>query len=441
MSYKQYTPKNCKIIDSFKKGGRRYLKLNCKKHGEFSLRADTLKDTGCKKCKKENTKLQYDLKWKKECNKIHKGKYDYTNTIVGNVLKKSDIKCNDCGLLFKQTPASHKSGRGCPKCGIEDRINYHLNKAIKKLKDKFKSLGKNYNFNEEEYKTCKDKLKITCDKGHVFLTTPDEIINADRTCTVCSKGYQRSKSEVEVFDFISKYIKCEHNNRKILEGKELDIFIPSIKLAIEFNGIYWHREGNKRTKHIDKKNMCLDKNINLIHIYEDDWVNRKDAVKTKLLSLIFIAKNETINLSIGDFDIIQGDSKIEEIYNKNRLHKDITYEKTIFLKYSGQILGIASYQKYKNTVFIKDIITLKGFEKYNVRKAFIDYLQNYLDSVYINNSIDWLDEIYILKYAGVSNRVKQTPPLRMYIKGTETYADKIKSNKTIKKSGFIIHKI
>ena len=70
-----------------KRGRRTYLNLKCEVHGEFRLRADTLKDTGCKKCRRDKTKEKYNNQWKEDCSKIHNNKYDYTDTEVGNVLK------------------------------------------------------------------------------------------------------------------------------------------------------------------------------------------------------------------------------------------------------------------------------------------------------------------------------------------------------------------
>jgi very-short-patch-repair endonuclease len=75
------------------------------------------------------------------------------------------------------------------------------------------------------------------------------------------------------------------NDRKILNGLELDIYIPKFKLAIEFDGIIWHSEfiGNKSPDyHLIKTEVCNRKGIKLLHIFENEWIKKQDIVKSKI---------------------------------------------------------------------------------------------------------------------------------------------------------------
>lgn len=91
-----------------------------------------------------------------------------------------------------------------------------------------------------------------------------------------------SKAEMEIKDFIQSLgIECG-KNRSVLDGKELDIFIPSHNLAIEFNGNIWHTEtfGHKpKDYHINKLNACNAKGIKLIQIFEDEYEYHKTSFK------------------------------------------------------------------------------------------------------------------------------------------------------------------
>ena len=76
-------------------------------------------------------------------------------------------------------------------------------------------------------------------------------------------------------------IPYETNNRTILGGKELDIYIPSKQIAIECNGIYWHSYDNKPIKyHINKYTECLNKGIQLITIWEDWIIHKPEIVRS-----------------------------------------------------------------------------------------------------------------------------------------------------------------
>lgn len=103
------------------------------------------------------------------------------------------------------------------------------------------------------------------------------------TCTKLNPiGVLNSGREQELLLYIQDIYnsKIIENDRKLLNGKELDIYLPEKKLAFEFNGVYWHSDVYKnKNYHYDKTMSCMVKNIQLIHIWEDDWKYKKDIVK------------------------------------------------------------------------------------------------------------------------------------------------------------------
>lgn len=68
----------------------------------------------------------------------------------------------------------------------------------------------------------------------------------------------------------------------MLENFEIDISVPSKKLAIEFNGIYWHSESRGRGKeyHIGKTESCEKLGIQLLHVFETEWNSQKEQIKS-----------------------------------------------------------------------------------------------------------------------------------------------------------------
>jgi hypothetical protein len=74
---------------------------------------------------------------------------------------------------------------------------------------------------------------------------------------------------------------------------ELDIYIPSKGIAIEYDGIWWHSEmvgGKNKIYHLSKTEECESKNIHLLHIFEPDWALKKDIVKNRLKHLLMNSK-------------------------------------------------------------------------------------------------------------------------------------------------------
>jgi serine/threonine protein kinase len=91
------------------------------------------------------------------------------------------------------------------------------------------------------------------------------------------------ESEIKLIDFIKEVYKDKiiSKDRSILKNLELDIYLPKIKLAIELNGLYWHSELYKnKNYHLNKTKLCEEKGITLLHIFEDEWLEKLEIVKS-----------------------------------------------------------------------------------------------------------------------------------------------------------------
>jgi hypothetical protein len=96
--------------------------------------------------------------------------------------------------------------------------------------------------------------------------------------------FQKSKSyyEILIANWLDQMnVQYEINNRKIIAPKELDFFIPSHQLAIEFCGLRWHGEliGRDNQYHRNKYQLCAQQGIKLIQIFQDEWDQKSHIVK------------------------------------------------------------------------------------------------------------------------------------------------------------------
>lgn len=110
-------------------------------------------------------------------------------------------------------------------------------------------------------------------------------------CTLCNPLNNRTTSfeEKDLLSYIQSTYSGQiiENDRTVLDGKELDIYLPEKKLAFEFDGLYWHTEMFlSNNYHVNKTNQCESKDVQLIHIFEDEWCNKTDIVKSRISSLI-----------------------------------------------------------------------------------------------------------------------------------------------------------
>ncbi len=99
-----------------------------------------------------------------------------------------------------------------------------------------------------------------------------------------------SEYEFELIQSINEiyYGKIFKRTRKIITPQELDIYLPELNLAIEYNGNYWHsiEAGLDKEYHLNKSLLCRAKNIRLIHIYEfEDFEQQKQLLKDLILGI------------------------------------------------------------------------------------------------------------------------------------------------------------
>lgn len=93
--------------------------------------------------------------------------------------------------------------------------------------------------------------------------------------------HNRSKGEIELYDYISSiYTDAIANDIQVIKPLELDIYIPSINVGVEYDGDYWHSLPKMRKRDILKNNICKLKSINLIRVLESDWLSDKNNVKS-----------------------------------------------------------------------------------------------------------------------------------------------------------------
>jgi hypothetical protein len=267
------------------------IRVNCLTHGLFDTTpAKHLKGAGCPKCKitargKIRPRSTEDFVFK--ANMLHQNKYDYSEVVYKSSKVPIKIKCPVHGN-FTQTPNDHITTKGCEKCGIENRAS-QLRLGTDSFIQKAKAAHQNsYTYDKVKYgKTNSEKVLITCKKHGDFQQTPMHHLSGGG-CPKCS--FARISSQEKELGLFLKSIYSGpviFNDRVVLAGKELDIFLPEINVAIEFNGLYWHSFSKVgKNHHLEKTLKCIEQGVRLLHIWSDDWENRQDIVKNHIKSVL-----------------------------------------------------------------------------------------------------------------------------------------------------------
>lgn len=141
---------------------------------------------------------------------------------------------------------------------------------------------------------------------------------------------QQSTDELELFQWLSQHVHVVSKDKNIIKPYELDIVVPSHKLAIEFCGLYWHSEqlGKDQNYHKNKLEMCIAQGYRLLTIFEDEWKNSKEIVQEKILNILGLSKQQKVfarNTDIRKVSQREKKSFFEQNHIQGNGHGSITY--------------------------------------------------------------------------------------------------------------------
>jgi len=166
-------------------------------------------------------------------------------------------------------------------------------------------------------------------------------------CTTCNPiGFSnRSGYEKELCEFLDYYnIKYQTNIKIENTNQEIDIFIPEFKIGIEINGLYWHNELFKNDSyHLEKTINCEKHNIRLIHIFEDEWIYKKDIVKSIILNKLNLTDRI---IYARKCEIRKIDSKTSKKFMEdNHIQGSVNSKVNIGLFYENKLVSLMTFSK------------------------------------------------------------------------------------------------
>lgn len=195
--------------------------------------------------------------------------------------------------------------------------------------------------------------------------------------------FTTSRAEIELGSFLREHnINIIRNDRELISPKELDVYIPEKKIAIEYNGLFWHK--NDKALHIQKTLACKAKGVKLIHVFSDEWSNKQDLIKSMLLSRLGLSPYKVdarncVSKEIKDKQIIK------DFFNRTHIsgHTAFNIAFGLYNKSDDTLVAAISCRrpflrkKYGNTVL--EIARFSSELEHNVRGAFGKLLKSCID--------------------------------------------------------------
>lgn len=206
------------------------------------------------------------------------------------------------------------------------------------------------------------KLEWQCNYGHTWKAAVYQRYNFNSQCPTCMSHTYTSKGEKSISDFIKTTYKGEiiENTKSLISPYEVDIYLPEKNMAIEFNGLYWHSDmaGKNKSYHYDKWILCAEKGVQLITVWEDDWRDRPEIVKSMLSHKLGVSDNPAI---FARNTVVHYASKKDafDFCKAHHIQGYVQGSQYIGLKdkSSGEIVAMSIWRKNKESLYLERYCT------------------------------------------------------------------------------------
>ena len=274
------------------------------------------------------------------------GKNDYKNTST-----KVLFRCTSCNNEFYRKPNIFLCSKLKTPCPICTKKQLHKEKT-KTNEDFINDIAKIYGEGKytllSDYVSSNCKVKLKCNEcGRIFEKEANSFLQHNG-CPYhnCNSSYK----EKELFSFIKSMCNDAINNdRKTLDGYELDVLVPSKQIAFEFDGIFWHNENNKTNDyHLNKTIICNNKGVRLIHIFEDEWINKKNIWKSMITNILGFTKNKIYGRACT-IDTVDSNTAVKFL-NDNHIQGWCPSNIKLGLYYKGELVSLMTFGKSRHFI-------------------------------------------------------------------------------------------
>jgi hypothetical protein len=305
-----------------------------------------------------------------------------------DIVKISGVNINKVKNIIKENSAYLSAEQG--------QLNAYTSK-IKKNPDCMKLMRESHmNYSHEEFEAKLNLIKAEVEAGNGTVTglslthglNPNSVTSAfnKRGWAGLLNESNRSTAEQEISQWLTdRGIVNVKNDRTVVAPKEIDIYVPELKIGIEYCGLYWHSDAYKQNNyHYEKMKSAESAGVRLITIFENEWLERKGQVLNFLTS-VFKIKGSTVYARKCKVRQLTSKEAVE-FMDANHIQK--ASKRSIFhvgLEFEGELIaaltGGTHHRQGYSDIFVLDRLCFKT--GYNVPggssrlfKSLIDYARD-----------------------------------------------------------------
>jgi uncharacterized Zn finger protein (UPF0148 family) len=368
---------------------RKKTTVICPIHGNFeTIIKNHLNGSGCKmdsELKTTEEILNEKNYFLKESEKIYGNEFYINIDEFSGMNKPITMKCNKCGYSFKRIPAVHiKSHVDCRLCKIRKKAQERIKTTESFINECKEIYGDEYSYDKTVYTKSNEPVIIKHNKcGRYFSIEANSFLQGHG----CPYHFvNKSKGELDLVEYIRELLPENEiltNDRTVLDGNELDIYIPDLKIAFEYDGLFLHNSKIKeKDYHLIKTTKSFEKGINLYHIFEDEWLKKNKLCKMFIHNLFFNEKKV-----IFDTDKKISQIKIEkatEFHNENSLEDITLFDMCYALFYQNEIIETIEAIREVNNGFRINIVR-------NLTNPYYGYEKDLIAALISENDAEFLE--------------------------------------------------
>ena len=264
-------------------------------------------------------------------------------------------RCDE-GHSWKSSPNNRKNGRGCPYC------------SGRKVQKGFNDVATTHPHLAQQWSPENSLISIedvsagshvkplwVCENGHQWAATVNDRARGHGCPAYATRS---SHPERDLATYVSSILldgtEVILGDRSIIAPKELDIYVPSRRIAIEFNGLHWHSEesGKDRLYHYDKWRSCQEKGIQLITVWEDQWRDRQEVVKSMLSHKLGASTSRCVYARKTIVEPL-GYQEASTFHDAHHIQGSATGSVHIGLRdHNGNLVALSTWRKLKDCLYL-----------------------------------------------------------------------------------------
>lgn len=278
------------------------------------------------------------------------------------------------------------------KCISTNMVKYGVpyTTQTQNMKDKTK-FTKYSRYGNEFYNNSEnnENSKLFSDPDYQKILLDKKIEKYGYNGVINFKG-NNSKPELDILSILNETKYKFERNISLLKNREIDAYCEELKLGIEYCGLYWHSEQWKTNDyHFLKMKSCENLGIQLITIFEDEWLYRKEQVINFIRAKIGVFEKR---IFARNCEFIKLDENPYSFFDKNHIQgSPNTIDKSFGLIDNNEIIGCVSFSKHhrNNDVYVLNRLAFK--DNIQCVGGASKLIKNALNIIDKNEIITWSD--------------------------------------------------